>query len=162
MVITEVDIGLTPANFYANNHGGLNISHLRFTQTYIPRGVHGENLHKNHPYYSYPSIPTHPHTSMPPHTNHHMPPHIYPSITPHQFCLCPYCTSTTIYVTYVVTHYPHIPSLGYIYTLSSRLPSPVLTHNSSNKISEYRIETSNRISNKEKKKQIASTIRTDG
>ena len=44
----------------AYNHGGLNSSHPRFPQEYLPRGVHGENHHQNHPYYHYPSMPTDP------------------------------------------------------------------------------------------------------
>ena len=42
----------------AYNHGGLSISHQSFTQEALPRGVHGVNIHQNHPYYSYPRMPT--------------------------------------------------------------------------------------------------------
>ena len=83
--------------------------------SYIPRGVHGENLHQNHPYYYYTSMPTHPNQRMPPHPNHNMPLHFYSKITPHQVCLCPYCTSNPIYAPYLVAHYPRIPSLCYLH-----------------------------------------------
>ena len=50
-------------------YGGLNISHPRFLQEAIPRGVHGKKFHQNHPYSCYPSMPTHPHQSMSPHSH---------------------------------------------------------------------------------------------
>ena len=96
----------------------------------------GENIHKNHPYYSYPSMPTHPNQSMQTHLHHNMQPHIYPSIPPHQVCLCPYCTSTTTYVPHVFPQYPHIKPLGYIHTSYSRLTYSVLTPHSSKNMSE--------------------------
>ena len=100
--------------FSAHNHGGINFSHPRFTQESITRGVRVENIPRNHHYYYYPIMPTHPHPSMPPHPHHNMPPHLYPRITPHQFCVCPYLTSTPMYVPYVVPKYPNIPLLCYL------------------------------------------------
>ena len=107
-------------------HGGLNIAHPKFPQEAIPRGVHRENIHQNHPYYSCPSMPTHPHQSMSPHPHHNMPPHIYQIIVPHQVVLCPYFTSTPMYTPYLVPHYPRITPLGYLHTSYSRLSSSVL------------------------------------
>ena len=40
MVRTEVYIYITP-DFFAYDHGGINISHPRFPQEDIPRGVQG-------------------------------------------------------------------------------------------------------------------------
>ena len=114
------------SQFYEYNHGGINISYPRFPQEDIPRGVHGENLHQNHPYYSYPGIPTHPNTSIPQHPHHKIPPHLYPSITPHQVFMRPYFTYTPIFAPYLVPHYPHIPPLVYLHTSFIRLPSCVL------------------------------------
>ena len=114
------------SQFYAYNHGGVNISHPRCPQEDIPGGVHGENIHQNQPYYSYTSMPTYLHPIMPQHTHHNMPPHIYSSIPPHQVCLCSYCTSTPMYAPCVVPHYPHIPPLVYLHTSFIRLPSCVL------------------------------------
>ena len=105
-------------------------------------------------------MPTHPHPSMPPHPHHHMPPHIYPRIPPHQVCLCPYFTSTTMYARYVVTNYPHMPSLGYLHTSSSRLPSSMLPPQTPKNMSEYRRKRRNRISNEANKKQRDSMSRT--
>ena len=51
-------------HFFSYNHGGLNIAHPIFSQEYIPRGVQGENQHKNHPYYSYPIMTPHSHPIM--------------------------------------------------------------------------------------------------
>ena len=123
----------------------INIAHPRFTQGDIPRGVHGEYIYINNPYYSYPSMPTHPHPIMPQNPYHNIPPHIYPIIPPHQVCLCSYYTYTHMYAPYVVPHYPHIPSLGYLYTTSSRPPSSVLLPHSSKTMSEYRRKRRNRI-----------------
>ena len=83
--------------FSAYNHGGLKRSHPKSLQEDIPRDMHGENLHQNHPYYSYSSMKTHPRPIMPPHPHENMPPHIYPSIPAHQVCLCPYFISTPTY-----------------------------------------------------------------
>ena len=88
----------------AYNHGGINIYHPSFPQEAIPRGVYEENLHQNHPYCYYPSIPTHPHPSMPQHPHCIIPPHIYPRIPPHQVFLCPYWTSSPRYETYAVPY----------------------------------------------------------
>ena len=108
--------------FSAYNYGAINISHPRFPQEAISRGVYVKNLHQNHPYYYYPSIPINPHPSMIPHSHHNIPPHIYPSIPPHQVFLCPYFTSTPMYAPYVVPHYSPIPPLGYINTSDSKYP----------------------------------------
>ena len=113
--------------------------------------MHGENLHQNHTYYSYPTIPTHPHPIMPLNPHHSMPPHLYQSITPHQF-FCPYCTSTPKYEHNMVPNYPHIPLLGSLQTSPHRLPSYVLLHHTSNNINEYRKKTRNRRTNEQKKK----------
>ena len=67
----------------AFNHGEINILHTRFPQEAIPRVMHGEKIHQNHSYYSYPSMTTHPHKIMPLHPPHNMPPHLYPIIPPH-------------------------------------------------------------------------------
>ena len=99
---------------------------------------------------------------MPPHPHHHIPPHIYPRIPPHQVCLCPYFTSTTIYVPYVVIHYPHIPSLGYLHTSSSRLTSSVLPQHFQKQMNEYRRNRRNRRSNEAKEKQRPLVSITDG
>ena len=88
--------------------------------------MHGENIHKNHPYCCYPSMPTHPHQIMPPYHYHNIPPYPYPIIPPNQVCLCTYCTSTSTCSPFLVPHYPHIPPLGYLHTSSSRIPSSVL------------------------------------
>ena len=71
------------SQFYAYNHDEINISHTRFTQEDIPRGLQLENQHQNHPYYYYPITSPHPHPSTPKHPHHNMQPHPYPSITPH-------------------------------------------------------------------------------
>ena len=126
MVIRSLGIGLTPASFAAYNHGGINISHPIFPQEYIPRGVHGENIHQTHPCYSYPNMTTHPHRSMTPHPNHNMPPHLYPSVLPHRFFVYPYFNYTPAYAPYVVSHYPHIPTLGNLHTSYSIPPSTML------------------------------------
>ena len=107
------------------------------------QGVCRKNLHQNHPYYYYPSMQTHPNTRMSPHPHQNMPPHIYPIIPPHQVCLHPYCTSTPMYVPYVVPHYPHIPSLGYLHIISIILPYSVLPTYSSKNISKYRNKSRN-------------------
>ena len=86
----------------------------------------GDFLHQNHPYYSYSSMPTHPHQIMPTHIYKNMLLHIYLIITPHQVFLCPCFNSTPMYAPYAVTHYPHIPYLGYLHTLSIILTSYVL------------------------------------
>ena len=39
------------SQFYAYNHGGINIAHPRFPQGDIPSDVYGENLHQNLSYY---------------------------------------------------------------------------------------------------------------
>ena len=98
------------------NHGELNIGHPRFPQEAVPRGLQGENWHQNHPYYSYPSISLYPNPSMPQHIYHNIPPHTYTSIPPQPNFLWPFFFSTPICEPYVFPHYPHIPSLGYIYT----------------------------------------------
>ena len=147
--------------FSAYNHSGLNIAHPSFTQEDIPRGVHGENLHQNHPYYYYTSMPTHPNQRMPPHPNHNMPLHFYSKITPHQVFLCPYCTSNPIYSPYVVPHYPYIPPVGYLHTSYSRLPSHVLPPHSKRNMSESISMRRNRRSNEMKKKIILSISRRD-
>ena len=92
-------------------------------------------------------MPTNPNPSMTPHPHHHMPPHIYPRIPPHQVCLCPYFTSTPFYAPYVVPHCPYIPSVGFLHTSSSKIPSSVLPPYSSKEMSEYRKKRMNRISN---------------
>ena len=103
MVITEVDIGLTLAIFFAYNHRGINFSHPRFPQEAITKGVQGENIHQNHPYYYYPIMPTHLNPRMPQNPHHKIPPHLYPSIPPHHIFVsilhlysyvCTLCTST--------------------------------------------------------------------
>ena len=76
MVKTEVEIGLRPADF-------LHIIIVRYTFTTqgFPRsyskGVQGENLHQNHLYYSF--------TSIPPHAHHNMTPYPYPSMPQHSY-----------------------------------------------------------------------------
>ena len=82
--------GSQTIQFYSYNHGVLNISHPSFTQEAIPRGVKGENIHQNHPYYYYTIIPTHPHSSIPKHHHKQITLHLYPIITPHKIGLCPY------------------------------------------------------------------------
>ena len=125
MVITEMGLCLTPANFciqpWWTKHYPPRVSQI----SYFPRGVNGEKIHKNNPNYSYTRTPTHPQQRMPPTPHHNMPPHLYPSITPHQVCLCPYCNSTPKYAPYVVPNYPHIPTIGYLHTYSIRLPPSV-------------------------------------
>ena len=116
MVITEVDIGITPDNCSTYNHDEVNISHLRCPQEDIRRGVHGESLHQNRTYYSYTSMPTHPHTIMPQYPHHKIPPHLYPSIPPHKVFLFTYYTYTPMYSSYSVPNYLHIISSGYIHT----------------------------------------------
>ena len=73
-------------------------------------------------------MPPHPHTSIPKHSHHNITPHPYPSMPPHPIFLCPYRTSTPMYVPYVVPHYPNIPSLGYLHRPPSRLSSSILHH----------------------------------
>ena len=138
------------------NYGVLNIVHPRFPQEAIPRGVHGENIHQNHPYCYYTNMTTHHHTRIPPHPNHHIPPPIYPSITPHQVCLCPYYTSNPMYAPYIVPQYPHILSLGYLHTKYSRPPYYMFPPHSYNNMSEYRRKMRNRRSNESKRKIIYS------
>ena len=130
--------------FSTYNHGGINTSHTIFPQEDITRGVTGDNIHRKHPYYYYPSMPTHPNKSMPPHHHHNIPPHIYPRIPPHQVFLCQYCTSNPTYALYEVLHYPHISPLGYLHTSSSRLPCSVFPPHSSKNMSEYRRNIINR------------------
>ena len=153
MFMTEVNIGLRTAIF-SYNHGELNISHPRFPQESIPGGVQRENQHQNHPYYSCPCISPHRHRSMSQHPHHNIPPNIYPIIPPHPIFLIQCFTSTPIYLPYVVTRYPHIPSLVYLHRSSRRLPSSVLPPHYSKGMNEHRSKRSNRRSNEQKKKRI--------
>ena len=82
--------------FSAYNHGGLKFSHRKLPKEAITRGVNRENLHQNHIYFYYPSMPTDPHQSMPPHLHHNMPHHLFPSIStnhifPVHISLLPLC-----------------------------------------------------------------------
>ena len=58
-----------------------------------------------------------------------------------------------MYATYVVTHYPHITSLGYLHTSNGTLPSYVLPPYYSNEMIEYRRKIMNRISIETKNKK---------
>ena len=69
-----------------------------------------------------------------------------------QMFLCPYYTSNSMYVTYVVPNYPHIPYLGYLHIKYSRLPSSMLPPRSSKVMSEHRRKRSGIISNYYNKK----------
>ena len=91
-----------------------------------------------------------------------MPPNLYPSIPSHQVCLCPYCTSTPMYAPYVVTHYIHIPSLCYLHTSSSKLPSSVFTPHPTQKYEWIQKEEDKYKINKAKNKQRPSISRTHG
>ena len=95
----------------------------------------------------YPNMLTHPYPIIPPHPHHNMPPHIYSSIPSHPIYVCPYFTSTPMYVPYVVPHYSHIPPLGYLHTSSSRISSYVLPPQSSKNIIKYRRNIRDKISN---------------
>ena len=96
---------------------------------------------------------------MPPHPHHNMPPHPYPRIPTQKVCLCPYFTSTNMYVPYVVPQYPHISPLGFLHTSSSRLASYVLPPHSLKK--KYRSNRRNRLYNYQKKNRILAINRMD-
>ena len=64
---------------------------------------------------------THPNPRIPRHHHQNMTPNTYPSIPLHPICFCPYSTSVPIYVPYVVQHYPHITSSGYLHETHGRL-----------------------------------------
>ena len=95
----------------SHNHGGRYRSHPRLKHDDFHRGVRGDIIksshqwcllypHQNHPCYTYASMSPHPHLGMPP-----LP-----------ICPFPYCTCSSIYALYVVTHHPHITFL-FIYII---------------------------------------------
>ena len=59
-----------------------------------------------------------------------------------------------MYLPCVVTRYPHLPSLGYLNTSSSRLPSSVFPPYYSKISSGHRKKSRNRISNEQEKKIV--------
>ena len=103
------------SQFSSYNHGGLYIFHPSSPQEAILRGVKGYFPHQNHPYYSYTIMPPHPHKNIPPRP--------YTSMPPHPIFYLLYCTSTPMYVPYVVAQNPHITYLGYLHRKPMRPPS---------------------------------------
>ena len=117
MVTRQVDIGMRPSTFLP-----INMLDKKFPTQNYPKmlllGVCMEKLsktccclysHQNYHFYPYSVIPPHPHTSIT------QQPH--PNMPPHPICLCPYCTSSTIYAPYGVEHHLHIPYFVYLYHL---------------------------------------------
>ena len=67
-----------------------------------------------------------------------------------------------MYEPYVVPHYPHIPSLGYLHRQSSTLPSSMLPDHYPKNISEHTGNRRDRRSNENKKEKRYVMRRREG